>query len=335
MKEQFRSWDPKGNININYKDGKGKVKAWTYPQIELLQKLIEITEEYQEQDIRLTGRQLYYQLVARKIIPNAIEIYKRISKFSTDARYGGYVDWKAIEDRGRVPERHAQWDDVPDLIESAVSQYRRHRWDDQDEYIELYCEKQALESVFKPMADKWHIYFGYNKGYSSASAMYDLAKRVKEQIVEMEKFVTILYFGDMDPSGLDMIRDIRERVIEFLTQGEDPLSILDINDEDYPLFLVEPVALNIEQVRQYNPPPDPAKRTDPRAQEYIKRWGNESWELDALNPTILRNLTENAILSHLDRKKYDEVVRKELEEIEKLRDFGNTFNDKDGEPNEK
>lgn len=321
MKEQFRNWQPNSTININYKNGSGST-VWTYQQEGLLRKIISITEAYRQQHIILTSRQLYYQLVAQGIIPNAIEIYKRMTKFLTDARYGGHVDWEAIEDRGRVPEKHSEWENVESLIESAVQAYRLPRWKDQDEYIELYCEKQALESVFKPIANKWHIYFGYNKGYSSASTMYDLAKRVKEQI-DIDKAVTILYFGDHDPSGLDMVRDIEARIKEFLTKGEeDP-----IDEERVELFFhVQQVALNIDQVNKYNPPPNPAKITDPRAKKYITTWGEKSWELDALNPTILRDLTQQAILEHIDVTKYDAVVQQEKEEIYSLQKFGKTLN---------
>jgi len=260
---------------------------------------------------------LYYQLVAGGVIPNAMEIYKRISKFSTDARYGGHINWDSIEDRGRVPEKHAEWEDVQSLIESAVSSYRLPRWADQDEYVELYCEKQALESVLKPIANKWHIYFGYNKGYSSASTMYDLSKRLKSKIEEGKR-TTILYFGDHDASGLDMIRDIEERILEFLTMGENPIETIDACE----LFTVEQVALNMEQVRQHNPPPNPAKMTDPRAKKYVEEYGQSSWELDALNPTILRNMAEREIVKRLDMDKYGEIIEQEQEEIEKLRKFG-------------
>jgi len=320
MIETFRTWNPKGTIKTNYKDGKGITKVWSSSQELLLSRIVHITESYRAQKITLTGRQLYYQLVAGGVIPNAMEIYKRISKFSTDARYGGHIDWNSIEDRGRIPEKHAEWEDVQSLIESAVSSYRLPRWADQDKYVELYCEKQALESVFKPIANRYHIYFGYNKGYSSASTMYDLAKRIKHQIEE-GKTTIILYFGDHDASGLDMVRDIEERILEFLTMGNDPIHPVDAAD----MFEVTQVALNINQVRQYNPPPNPAKMTDPRAKKYVDEWGQSSWELDALNPTILRDLAEQAILEHLDIEKYGAVIEQEEEEIEKLRKFGESI----------
>ncbi len=267
--EQFRDWKPKGKLKIKYKDDTGTQNVWEYNQQDLLNKILAILESYNAQNITLTNRQLYYQLVAGAIIPNAVEVYKRICTFLTDARYGGFIDWEAIEDRGRIPEKPSEWENVKSLIESAVYSYRLPRWQNQDAYVELYCEKQAMESVLKPITQKYHIYFGYNKGYSSASTMYELAQRIKEQI-ENGKDCVILYLGDHDPSGLDMIRDIQERIEEFLTKGDDPVE---------PNFKVLPLALNQQQIKQYNPPPNPAKITDPRAKGYIVQYGNVSWEL--------------------------------------------------------
>jgi len=294
-------------------------------QQSLLLTIQQVIQEYQQQGIKLTNRQLYYQLVAKDLIPNAQEVYKRLCAFFTDARYGGEIDWDAIEDRGRTQERHAEWNNVKDLVDSAVASYRLPRWKDQDYYVELYCEKQAMESVLKPIADKYHLYFGCNKGYSSASAMYELGKRLLENTgaegdtdsgryerTKEPKEAIILYLGDHDSSGLDMIRDITERIDEFFHMGE-----TDYDRE----FTVVPVALTTEQVRQYNPPPNPAKMTDPRAKSYVNKYGNNSWELDALNPKILMHLTEEAIQNYLDVKKYNAVIEEEKEDTKALQEF--------------
>lgn len=99
------------------------------PQREaLLMQISQIVEEYQRQRIRLTLRQLYYQLVARDVIPNQVKEYKKLSTLLTDARYSGKVDWNAIEDRIRVPSMPSEWDDVLDLIRSAKASYRLPRW---------------------------------------------------------------------------------------------------------------------------------------------------------------------------------------------------------------
>jgi hypothetical protein len=318
MLEQFREWNRRDILKIKFTDGTGNKQFWQTDQAGLLQKVVDIVQQYQKQGIILTNRQLYYQLVASDFIPNADEIYKRICTFLTDGRYAGLIDWEAIEDRGRVPQKHPEWDSVAGLVRSAVYSYRLPRWQDQEYYAELYCEKQAMESVLKPIADRYHIFFGYNKGYSSASTMYDLAKRIKDKIDDGKKAV-ILYLGDHDPSGLDMVRDVRERIAEFLTRGEDFTE---------PNFEVVQLALKMEQIKQYNPPPNPAKITDPRAKWYISKFGKTSWELDALRPEVLIQIAEQGIQRYLDAEKYNAWIVKEDKQKRALEDFGKTL-DKD------
>lgn len=315
MEEQFRSWNYKRKLKIKYTDANGNKAIWEKSQEELLQQMQSIVNQYMSQSITLTNRQLYYQLVATDIIPNADEIYKRICKFLTDARYAGLIDWKAIEDRGRVPTMPSQWSNIRELISSAVYSYRLPRWSDQDHYVELYCEKQAMESVLKPVTEKYHITFGYNKGYSSASTVYDLAKRIAGKIEE-GKEVKILYLGDHDPSGLDMVRDINKRVEEFLTKG---------NDYIEPNYEVIQLALNMKQISKYNPPPNPAKITDPRAKWYIKEFGQKSWELDALKPEVLKKVAEKGILEYLDLDKYADWIEREEKEKKALEKFGDSL----------
>lgn len=329
MKEKFRTWNFRGDLKIRYTDGSGNKNIWQKDQEELLNQIVEIVENYSEQNITLTNRQLYYQLVSRDIIPNADEIYKRICTFITDARYAGLIDWDAIEDRGRIPEKHSEWSNIKSLIESATYSYRLPRWKDQEYYIELYCEKQAMESVLKPVAEKYHIYFGVNKGYSSASTMYDLAQRIKEKINEGKRAI-ILYLGDHDPSGLDMVRDIHKRICEFLTAGNEVIDIVG-DDEENPFFRIVPLALNMQQIRQYNPPPNPAKITDPRAKGYVEEHGNKSWELDALEPKVLIKIAEKGIEEFLDSGKYLNWINREKKEKKALEEFGDNMLEEEGE----
>jgi hypothetical protein len=323
MKEQFREWNFRGDIKVKYTDGSGNKNIWQKNQKELLMQIINIVDNYLSQEITLTNRQLYYQLVSRDIIPNADEIYKRICTFLTDARYGGLIDWEAIEDRGRVPTKSSEWKDIKSLIKSATYSYRLPRWQDQEYYVELYCEKQAMESVLKPVAQKYHVYFGVNKGYSSASTMYDLAQRIKEKINEGKRAI-ILYLGDHDPSGLDMVRDIHKRICEFLTSGDEVIDIVG-DEEDNPYFRIIPLALNMQQIKRYNPPPNPAKITDPRAKWYIGEYGNKSWELDALEPKVLIKIAENGIKEFCDIDKYNHWIEKEDEEKKALEKFGDSL----------
>jgi hypothetical protein len=285
------------------------MSIWQADQTQLLNDIQRIVDSYSSQKIKLTNRQLYYQLVSEGIIPNADAVYKRICTFLTDARYGGKVDWEMIEDRGRIAEKPSEWNNISELVESAIYSYRLPRWSDQEYHVELYYEKQAMESVLKPIGDKYHIYSGYNKGYSGASSIYELAQRLKEQI-RNKKYCIVLYLGDHDPSGLDMIRDIKARLEEFITGGDDPVD---------PDFDVVQIALNMKQIKQYNPPPNPAKITDPRAKWYITNFGNMSWELDSLKPNVLIQLTEQGIQRYLDVTKFNVWVQREKKESEQLK----------------
>lgn len=321
MKQKFREWKPRKKMVITYKDpdSNNAVKKVELDGVVLLDFIINTIDEYEELGLKLTNREMYYQLVGAAAIPNAMEVYKRFCVFLTNARYGGFIDWDAIEDRSRSANKHPEWDDVPDLIESAVASYRLKRWEDQEYYLEMYCEKEAGEGKLKPVADKYHIHFGANKGYASASMMYEMSQRIKEQLAQGKK-VVLLYFGDHDPSGLDMIRDVRTRILEFIKPSFEDF-------DKYCSFEVVPVALNREQIKKYKCPPNPAKITDPRAKWYIQEHGKVSWELDALKPTVLIKLAEDSILEYIDLEAYNKVIAEEKNDIEALREFGEQYTD--------
>lgn len=221
-----------------------------------------IIDEYIQQDLKLTLRQLYYQLVSKNVISNSEREYSRLSDIVSSARLAGLVDWDAIEDRVRRSHRKSEFDNLEDLIHSAISSYRLPRWKEQQYYVELWVEKDALAGVLLPIADKYHVTLMVNRGYSSQSAMYESAQRITSRMIEYNnKTGMILYLGDFDPSGEDMVRDIQERMNLF---GVD--------------VSVVKLALTMEQVKEYNPPPNPAKISDPRAYAFIEKFGKYSWE---------------------------------------------------------
>jgi hypothetical protein len=282
LKESFREWNPKG-VTMVY-----------------VSKVITIIEDYAKQGYRLTLRQLYYQLVAGDIIPNKPQEYAKLSDILTKARMAGLVDWDAIEDRVRVPKKHSEWANIADLVDSACASYRLPRWLDQKYYVELWTEKDAIAGILKPITDKYHITLVVNRGYSSATAMYDAAERLKDAESDGKECI-ILYLGDHDPSGLDMDRDIQDRLGEFGAS-----------------FIYQRIGLTWEQIKKYKPPPNPAKISDPRAAEYIKKYGESSWEVDSLPPNVLNKLVEAAILAYLDIDKYAAWIKRESKDREAL-----------------
>ncbi len=292
MKETFTNWVPRSQTN--------KV---------LLTQAVRIIEEYEALGYRLTLRQLYYQLVARDTIPNQQSWYKRLGDIVSEGRLAGFIDWESIVDRGRTPVMPPDWPSPSAILESAARQYRVDRWEGQWSHVEVWCEKDALSSIIQPVCNDLHVRFLANRGYSSSTAMYDAASRFRDAIQD-GKGPVVIYLGDHDPSGLDMSRDIYDR-LELMTYGTG--------------VVVVRLALNQDQVTQYNPPPNPTKLQDSRAQHYIRLYGLESWELDALDPAVLDGLVRSSIESFIDQDTYNAMIEREEADKQALREAAQTL----------
>ena len=280
------------------------------PGLAMLETVNEIIDEYQAQDLRMTLRQLYYQLVARGIIPNHAKEYKKLIDLMSKARKGGHVDWTSIEDRTRNLEVTPTWDSPAQILKSAAKQYQRDLWATQTYKIECWIEKEALSGVIGQACEKWQIPYLACKGYLSLSEMYEAGERL-QRYRENDKTPIILYLGDHDPSGMNMT--------ETSKQGLDLFSYSNIQ--------VERIALNYDQVLEHNPPPDPAKQSDSRYTTYIQQYGSECWELDALDPVTLNNLIEKAVLTYIDTDAWTTALTIQNDEIQELEDIADKYND--------
>lgn len=257
-------------------------------------------------------------------VTNADPIYKKICNVINDLKYNGIIDWEMFEDRSRPTHRAYTEESVKGAIDRTIEYYNLDKLQDQNVYIEVWIEKDALTGVFQPICDEYDIRLVTNKGYTSSSFIYQAFKRFGSAILNKKK-VHILYFGDHDPSGIDMIRDIRERSEEFLINS-DAVEITDMRN----VFEVNQIGLNHKQVLQYNPPENPAKKTDPRYKEYKARFGfDTSWEVDALEPSVLVDLTKKAIERLIDQNKYKAWFEKIESDKKKLESFKNLTESKE------
>jgi len=266
----------------------------------------EIAQEYMSEDLTLTLRQLYYQFVARGLLPSSQKTYKRIGSVLTKARYAGLfpVDW--IDDRGRSSRLGgATQDDVnpkaglyhaAQFITGAPSVYLgRDRWLNQQVYPSVWVEKEALSGIVETVAKDLGVSWMACKGYPSVSALrewlaqawlatcgqrYIGAHDYQRQFGGCRRAV-ILYLGDHDPDGL-----------EIPLSAERNLRKLMLVTGWYVRVEVKRIALTLEQIREYNPPPFPAK-VSARFARYVRETGlREAWELDALEPRVLRDLIQ-------------------------------------------
>ena len=259
----------------------------------------EIIADYNDQGYSLTLRQLYYRLVASDQIENTAASYDRVGAILNDARLAGLVDWSAIEDRTRNLAGVYHVDDVPDAIADAHRTYRIDKWIDQPTRPEIWVEKEALAGIVGRVANRCDVGFVSCRGYMSQSEMHAAAMRFLRRANVGQKTV-IIHLGDHDPSGVDMTRDIDGRTRLFM-EHHAPGSAA----------FVDRIALNMPQIRQYDPPPNPAKLTDSRYHAYAALHGESSWELDALEPRVLDALIEAAIWENCDREMYSDAHRLE------------------------
>lgn len=285
---------------VKYQD-----KSFIGKSLNLIDLANEIIAEYQEQGFDLTLRQLYYQMVARDIIENSDKSYDRMGRLVSDARMAGLIDWDAIVDRTRSLRGNSHWTSPASILRSAEYSYQTDHWEGQKYRVEAWVEKDALGGVVGVPCRELDVPYFSCRGYSSQSEMRSAGQRLYGYIRRGIKPV-IIHLGDHDPSGIDMTRDIIDRLQVFTIDDDDAGYLKAYEGED---FIVERIALNYDQIRTYNPPPNPAKLTDSRVGDYIKKFGRSSWELDALSPTVIADLIRATVLRYRDEEKYQEAVQ--------------------------
>lgn len=260
----------------------------------------DIIEEYESKGYYLTLRQLYYQFVARDLIENTDRSYKRLGSIINDARLLGLVDWDSIEDRTRHVRSVETWDSPREIISSCAGQYETDRWDDQDYHVEVWIEKDALVGVVEYVCVKMQVGLLSCRGYLSQSEMWRAGQRFQEAFGK-NKVPVVLHLGDHDPSGINMTQDIEKR-LEMFCGG----------------VQVKRIALTMDQVERFNPPPNPAKLSDSRSSSYVSRFGYSSWELDALDPMFMSRLVEDSVETYVDWEVWKASERKQQMERKQL-----------------
>lgn len=270
----------------------------------------EIIEEYQAQGFCLNLRQLYYQFVSRDLIPNTNKSYDNLGAIISDARLAGLIDWEAIEDLTRRLRKNSHWSSPDQIVQACSEQYRIDRWKSQRVRPEVWIEKDALVGIIDGVCEEWDVPFFSCRGYTSQSAMWEAGQRLRTYIRRGQQPV-IFHFGDHDPSGLDMTRDIADRLSMFVGR---PVN-------------VKRIALNWDQVEEYQPPPNPAKTTDSRFEEYRREHGEESWELDALEPSVIVDLVRQSVTEIMDTDNWNEAVHVERQQREELATVSSAWDD--------
>lgn len=264
------------------------------------------------QDLRaylpLTLRQLFYQMVAKLLIPNTESQYKGLSGALARARKEGSLDWGVIEDRTRPLYGSVGYEDqdayLHRLLDYAYYHYERQLMKGQDYYIEIFVEKQALITPFIRASKEYALFVNMGRGYSSVTVLKEMAERLEE--AEDEGYSPlVLAFSDLDPSGIDLVDNLSRQFADFGLWPE-----------------VIRIALTRGQVEEYDLPHDPKalKTTDSRYSAFLTEYGQYAVELDALDPPTLERLVHEAVQAHLDLVLFEREKKRQAKEKEEIRE---------------
>jgi len=212
----------------------------------------------------MTVRQVFYQLVSKGYD------YRQIQNALKVGRERGLIPLDKIVDRSRPSYGINVYDNPQQSMDSTVNQYKLDYWNDQPYRVEVWTEKDALSQIMYEVAGDYRVPVRVTRGFLSDS------NKIKWQ----QQGLVVLYFGDFDPSGLCMDEELDEN--NYLSG---------VN--------FERISLTIDQTKQYNLPSVPVKMDDPRAKKYVTKYGKRCWELDALDPNLLRALVSKSIRSHI------------------------------------
>lgn len=269
-------------------------KFWRKNVLEVVNHANVIIAEYQAEGFTLTLRQLYYQFVARDLLANKQTEYKRLGSIVNDARLAGLIDWDAIEDRTRNVRTIPHWNDPAEIVNSASRSYKEDIWRTQRYRPEVWIEKDALIGVVEPACERYRVPYFACRGYTSQSEQYRAGKRFQD-VYDSGQTPIVFHLGDHDPSGIDMTRDNATRLEMFAGVEVE----------------VRRLALNMNQVRHYGPPPNPAKESDNRFRQYKKLYGSKSWELDALDPKVIDKLIATNLDEIIKPKNWKAALKQE------------------------
>lgn len=283
-------------------------RKFTGRNLDLIETVNAIIAEYRSQGFDMTLRQIYYQLVARDLIPNRQTEYKRVGGIINNGRLAGLISWHAIVDRTRSIRRNSHWETPRGILRSAASSYLEDRWADQSWRPEVWIEKDALIGVIANTCRQYDVPYFSCRGYTSQSAMWQAGHERLLENHQNGQTTLIIHLADHDPSGIDMTRDIGNRLALFAGGARHE---------------VERIALNMDQIEALSPPPNPTKLSDSRARAYIARYGSNSWELDALEPRTIVSLVSDTLDGIVDREQWEkteERIREQRNTLEKIAD---------------
>ena len=251
----------------------GRIRA-TKDEVDTRRKRIfDIVAEQQP----MTVRQVFYRAVVMNLVEKSEKGYCKVQDDLTVLRRNGTLPYDWLTDEGRAPRQPYMVEGIVEALNNARRHYRKDPWQDKEELVQIWVEKNALAGVINPVTSEYGVALMVTVGYSSITFAYEAAQTIDA----FDGPVFIYHFGDFDPSGQDAARALEEE-LRLHAPGAD--------------ITFTRVAVTPEQIREWNLPTRPTKASDPRAAKFGSA---QSVELDAIEPNRLRQLVRDTLEQHL------------------------------------
>jgi hypothetical protein len=233
-----------------------------------------------EQVQPITVRGVCYRLFVAGVIDSmAINNTQKISRLLTQAREEGLIPWEWIVDDSRRIEGDSGFRDLQQYAKVVELSYRRDFWAHQPQRVIVLSEKATVAGILRPVLDDSGVPFFAAHGFNSATKVYELARETERD----QRQYVFLYVGDYDCSGMHMSEvDLPERLERYGAVGFhfERIALTEFDIGDLPCFS--------------------AKEADPRYDWYVENYGDEAWELDAMDPNDLRERVRAEISQYVD-----------------------------------
>ena len=252
----------------------------------------------------ITVRGVAYALFTQKLIDSMeTKNTQKVSRVMTAMRERNDLDWTLVVDDSRMTNIVSAWSDPNQIIDACVREYRKDYWRDQSITVEIWSEKGTVYGLLRPVLDELGVTFRVMKGFGSFTAVRQAAE---DTWASDDKDFIAFYIGDHDPSGMYMTEvDLPERLQRYGARGR--FQRIAITEEDFHLPSFDART----------------KKKDPRYQWFVKRYGYDCWELDAINPNELRRRVREQIESCINLPLWERAIKVEKAEVESMKDFHN------------
>jgi hypothetical protein len=286
------------------------------------------------EDRPMTVRQVFYALTTQGVIAKTEAEYKStVCRLLAELRRSGDVPYAWLADATRWQRRPTTFSSAEEALQRTASTYRRALWDDHPDTVEIWLEKEALAGVLVDTTIEWDVPLMVTRGYPSMSFLHSAAEAIKARSDEGQH-THIYYFGDRDPSGVDIDRAVVDGIGESL-ESLDPflharrlaaglfgMEIFDSAEAFHDHATFTRVAVTEEQIAAWDLPSRPTKRSDSRS----KSFKGNSVELDAIPSSMLRELAAKSIERHVDQHQLAVLRKTEAEERRLLLEMAETLN---------